>query len=261
ERWLETINKKIGKKPLHSVTDDDCQDAVKPLENSGYAYSANRAMRLIAQVFEFSRRAPWRFKGVNQAKIAPKIAVPKVTHHKDIPVSEIPAFLKAVDASQSGEQSKILAKLLLLTAVRKSELLGAKRSELRLQEAIWEIPESRMKNRLPHLVPLSAQAIALFKRQLEIAGDSEFVFPNAKRPKEHANKSTLNALFSRIGFKDRLTPHGMRSVFSTEMNGCGAFRIDAIERQLSHVERNAVRGAYNKADYLDERRRMMSHWA
>src|SRR5262249_42137974 len=221
----------------------------------------SRAMRLIAQIFEFSRLSPWRFKGVNPAKVAPKVKVPKAAHHKHIPVSEIPAFLKAVDATQSGEQSKIMAKLLLLTAVRKSELLGAKRSELRLQEAVWEIPESRMKNRLPHLVPLSPQVIGLFKRQLEIAGESEFIFPNAKNRKEHAHKSTLNALFSRMGFKDRLSPHGVRSIFSTEMNGCGAFRIDAIERQLSHVERNAVRSAYNKSDYLEERRRMMAHWA
>ena len=260
ERWLDTINLKIGKKPIAGISDEDVQDAVRPLEVSGHAYSASRALRLTAQIFEFARLAPWRFKGVNPAKIIQKIKVPKAKNHRHIDASEIPAFLKAVDGSNGAEQTKIAAKLLLLTFVRKQELLAAKRSELRLQDAIWEVPADRMKNRQPHLVPLAPQAVELFKRQLELAGSSEYVFPNKKAPGRHASKSTLNALFGRIGFKDRLTPHGLRSVASTKLNGTRKFGGEIIELQLSH-KRQGVKGVYDKSTHLELRAEMMSWWA
>ena len=260
-RWLKEINKKIGHKAIGSVTHNDCYNAVRPLEDQGFAFSAERARQQIAKVFAYAIRKRLHSGGNPARDLTGEIKVPEHKNNAHIKASEIPEFLKSVDASKGAEQTKIASRLLLLTMVRKQELLAAKKSELDLQAAVWEIPAERMKNRITHLVPLSRQAIALFKRQLEIACDGEYLFPNTQRPGKHAGLSTLNVFFDRIGYADKLTPHGLRSVASTELNGCGAFRAEVIERQLSHIERNKIRGAYNKADYLEERKRLMAHWS
>jgi integrase len=261
DRWLKVVNKTLGNKPIGNITHDDCYNAVRPLEEQGYAFSAERARQQIAQVFAYAIRKRLHAGGNPARDLKGEIKVPEHKNNVHIKAREIPEFLKAVDGSKGAEQTKIASRLLLLTIVRKQELLAAKRTELDLEAGLWEIPAERMKNGSPHLVPLSRQTVALFKRQLEIAGKGDYVFPNAQRPGRHAGLSTLNVFFDRIGFNDRLTPHGLRSVASTELNGSGFFRPDVIERQLSHIERNKIRNAYNKADYLDERTRMMQYWS
>ncbi len=262
ERWLKAINKTLENKPLSLISDDHVMEAVKPLLDSGYAFSADRARQQIALVFAFARRRPWRFTGINPAReVKGEIRVPDHKNHAHIKVREVPELLKALDGYGGTEQSKILVRLLLLTAVRKTELIAAKKKEFDLDAGIFDIPAERMKNKIPHIVPLSRQVLELVKRQMELSGNSEFLFPNTQYPKKHAGKTTPNDVIDNIGFQGRLTPHGFRSVFSTETNGTGAFRMEVIERQLSHIERNKVRGAYNKADYLDERKRLMQFWA
>jgi len=259
-RWLKAVNKKLGSRTIGSITHDDVLSAVRPLEEAGYSFSAERARQQIAQVFIYAIKKRLHGGGNPARDLKGEIKVPEHKNHRHIKAREIPEFLKAVDQSNGAEQTKIASRLLLLTIVRKQELLAAKRSELDLEGALWEIPGERMKNGTPHLVPLSPQAVVCFKRQMD-SSRGEYVFPNSKRPGKPMGLNTLNVFFGRIGFGDKLTPHGLRSVASTELNGSGAFRPDVIERQLSHVERNKVRAAYNKADLLDERRRLMNYWA
>jgi integrase len=260
DRWLKLVNKTIGTKPIGAIGHDDVYQAVRPLEEQGYAHSAERARQQIAQVFTYAIRKRLHSGGNIARDLKGEIRIPEHVNNRHIKAKEIPDFLKAVDGSKAAEQTKIASRLLLLTIVRKQELLAAKRSELDLDGAIWEIPAERMKNKTPHLVPLSRQAVELFRRQMESSA-GEYVFPSLTRPGKPMGLSTLNVFFDRIGIGEKLTPHGLRSVASTALNGSGAFRVDVIERQLSHVERNKVRNAYNKADYLDERRRMMTYWA
>ena len=263
ERWLKLVNKTLGQRTIGSITDhDDIYRALRPLEDEGFAFSADRARQQIAQVFIWAIKKRLH-KGLNPAQeLKGEIKVPKTTNHRHIKVKEIPEFLIAVDASKRGtEQTKIAAKLLLLTIVRKQELAAAKRSELDLENAVWEIPAERMKNGFPHIVPLSSQAVALFKRQLEIAGKGDYIFPSLSHPGDHMGLSTLNAFFGRIGFGDRLTPHGLRSVASTELNGIRKFCGDPVERQLAHKEPNKQRAAYDKSTHLELRKEMMQHWA
>ena len=260
-RWLKVINGTLGNKAITLITDDHVMAAVKPFLDAGHAFSADRARQQIAAVFQFARRRPWKYAGVNPAReLKGEIKVPEHKGMVHIQAREIPEFLQAVDRSKAAEQTKIASRLLLLTIVRKQELLAAKRSEFDLSGALWEVPASRMKNGIPHLVPLSPQAVELLRQQMA-SSKGEYLFPSLTVPGKPMGQSTLNAFFGRIGYADRLTPHGMRSIASTELNGSGAFRSDVIERQLSHIERNKIRAAYNKSDYLDERRRMMNHWA
>jgi integrase len=118
-----------------------------------------------------------------------------------------------------------------------------------------------MKNRLPHVVPLSEQVKELLREQLATVKNGDYVFPSLTRPGKHAGLSTLNVFFDRIGFADRLTPHGLRSLASTKLNGTRRFEGEVIEIQLSHRDKDKVRATYNKADHLEKRTEMMQFWA
>ena len=123
----------------------------------------------------------------------------------------------------------------------------------------WEIPAERMKMKATHLVPLSRQAIAILGELRAIAGSSRFVFPGRNAEAPISNNTMLFALY-RLGYKGRMTGHGFRAVASSALNEIG-YRPDVIERQLAHKEPNKIRGAYNRAEYLTERRAMMQQWA
>jgi len=262
-RWNKLAISAFGSKPIQNVTQEDVSAALDSLIEGGYAFSAERVRDQIAKVFDYATKKRL-FTGSNPAEeeeVKERISVPGHTGNAHIKEHEIPEFVAAVEKSKADPQTKRAAKLLLLTFVRKQELLAAKRSEIDLNGGIWEIPADRMKNRLPHLVPLSKQVRELFLVQIASVKNGDYVFPSLTRPGKHAGLSTLNVFFDRIGFADRLTPHGLRSVASTKLNGTRRFGGDVIEIQLSHRDKNKVRAIYNKADHLEERAAMVQFWA
>ena len=144
--------------------------------------------------------------------------------------------------------------------LRSGELRGAQLTEIDVDAAQWQIPAERMKMRTAHLVPLSRQALQALEALRLRTGTSRFVFPNlAKRDKVMSENTMLYALY-RLGYHSRTTGHGLRATASTILNEMG-WKADAIERQLAHAERNKVRAAYHRSEYLDERREMMQAWA
>ena len=157
------------------------------------------------------------------------------------------------------KQTRLALQLLAMTFTRTNELIGALWTEIDLEGALWTIPASRMKMKQEQLVPLSAQAIEKLKELKEIGSGSKFVFPGRSRDKPVSNNTMLFALY-RLGYKGRMTGHGFRAVASTILNETG-FRSDVIERQLAHCERDDVRSAYNRAEYLPERKAMMQQWS
>ena len=128
-------------------------------------------------------------------------------------------------------------------------------------EPLWRIPAERMKMKREHVVPLAPQAVALLRELRALSGSqiSPFLFPSLSREGYMSNNTMLFALY-RMGYHRRATVHGFRAMASTALNEMG-FRSDVIERQLAHQEQNSVRAAYNRAEYLNERRAMMNHWA
>jgi integrase len=187
------------------------------------------------------------------------IKVPPAIHHKPIPSKAIPDFIEKIDADPGRMQTKLAGKLLLFTMVRKCELVKATWEEVDLESAVWTIPEDRMKRRLGHLVPLSTQALDLFRKLQSFAGSSQYVFPNLGDPRKHMSPGTPNLLFERMGLD--VSPHSLRATASTVLNESNQFRSDAIERQLAHIDKNQTRGSYNAAEYIDERRAMLQWWA
>jgi integrase len=150
----------------------------------------------------------------------------------------------------------------VLTFVRTSELRAARWSEFENLDAeapLWRIPADRMKMRTEHLVPLAPQVVHVLQGLKLLSGDSAYVFPSPGKERCMSNNTMLYEMY-RMGYHGRATVHGFRSLASTLLNEMG-FPSDWIERQLTHDERNKIRGAYSAAQYLEGRHRMMIHWA
>jgi integrase len=136
-------------------------------------------------------------------------------------------------------------------------------SEINFEKAVWTIPADKMKGgKRQHLVPLTPQAIALLLELLPLTGGKQFAFPSARGANRCMSDGTINAALRRMGYsKEVVSGHGFRSSASTMLNESKLFHPDAIERQLAHVEGNAVRGAYDHAQHWDERVRLMAWWS
>jgi len=170
-------------------------------------------------------------------------------------------FVNAVRNASIEPQTRIAMLLVLLTACRKSEVIEARWSEFNLDAEEWIIPKERMKAGREHWVPLSRQAVDLIRELRALTpSNREYLFPNRRDPHRAMANRSLNAVFERLGFAGEGTPHGMRAQFSTYFNSLGE-SVDVIERCLAHAPRDAVRAAYNRHEYRDERRRVLQAWA
>jgi integrase len=183
---------------------------------------------------------------------------------KALPLNEFPDYLRRLDGDHRDFHLVTRAgmKLMVLLFVRTRELIEAKWEELDLENAIWRIPAERMKLGVEHLVPLPKQALALFDELKQFRGESEYVFPGDRNPKQPmSNNTLLYGGIYRMGYRSRATIHGFRSLASSILNESGKWNPDAIERQLAHSEKDQVRAAYNRANYLQERKQMMQWYA
>jgi integrase len=253
----------IGSTPISEVTAPSLLAMARKIESRGTIETTHKVMNACGQVFRYAiasgrceRNPVIDLKGAIKSKPAPK-------HMSALPEKELPTLLRKIDgyaAHNGGElQTQFAMQLLVLTFVRTGELREATWEEFDLDKAEWRIPAEHMKMKVPHTVPLSRQAIEIVKKQKEINGGSSLVFPGAN-PKKPMSKNTVLFALYRMGYQSRMTGHGFRAVASTILNEMG-FNADVIERQLAHAERNKVRAAYHRAEYLPERRKLMQQWA
>jgi len=182
-----------------------------------------------------------------------------VEHRAAISQGDLPELLKRVDSYNGDPATKLGLKLVVLTFVRSGELRGARWEEIDLSQTEWRIPAERMKMRSTHIVPLSLQAVAALEELRPLTGHNDLLFPSQRNPEKPISENTLLYALYRLGYHKRATVHGFRALASTILNEKG-FRPDVIERQLAHAERNKVRAAYHRSEYLEERRQMMDWW-
>jgi integrase len=173
-------------------------------------------------------------------------------------LAEVPHFLLRVNQSQTAPETKAAMWLVILTACRKNEVARVRWDELDLDAGLWTIPAARMKARREHVVPLSPQVVAIF-RELAKFASSEYVLPHRDRPNAPMVERTFNATMERFA-RNNETVHGFRSTFSTYYNGKGV-NPDVIERCLAHAPADKVRAAYNRHDYMAERRAVLEDWS
>jgi integrase len=271
-RWLDKrIYPVIGGKHFAEVTAAEVMALCKGIQREGRARTAVYVRRLVAEVYDYgvsSLVIP--DDGRNPARAIKKtIRAPKAVSHPELAEREIPAFLKKAEAYDDRAIS-LAVRLLLLTFTRKLALIGARWPELALDDlerAEWRIPPvpGRVKGkegeRREHLVPLSRQAVVCFRALKPLAGGSDFVFPSPYKADKHIGRGLLNKAFERMGYKGRFSPHGVRSTASTILNERSGFAGDVIEAQLSHAEPDQVRASYNRAQWLDQRRKLLQWWA
>jgi integrase len=188
---------------------------------------------------------------------------PKVKSRSAITDPEIlGGLLRAIDGFQGQATTRIALQFLAFVAQRPGEVRQATWAEFDLEKAIWIIPADRMKMRMPHSVPLSAQAIALLKELMPITGHGSFLFPSLRSAQRPMSENTLNGALRRLGYDgDEMTAHGFRATFSTLANESGLWNPDAIERALAHVDGNKIRRIYARGEYWEERVRLSNWWA
>jgi len=234
--------------------------AVRKIEHRGAYDLAHRVLQVSGQVFRYGV-ATGRCERDPAPDLRGALTPHKGKHQAAVTPNELPALLRAVDGyGDVGDRLTGHAlRLLALTFVRTNELIGAEWREIDLDSAVWVIPATRMKMKTEHVVPLSRQAVEILHEIRAIGGGSRYVLPGRNPDKPMSNNTMLFALY-RLGYKGKMTGHGFRAVASTILNEAG-FRADVIERQLAHCERNEIRGAYNRAEYLPERRKLMQQWA
>jgi integrase len=250
----------VGNRPVSKITPPELLKCLRRLEDRGRLDTALRAKQTAGQVFKYAI-ATGRAERDPSGDLRGALAPPVREHYATITdPQKIGELLRAI-AGYSGTFAVASAlRLAPLVFTRPGELRKAEWAEFDLRAAHWRIPAERMKSRTPHVVPLSEQAVAILEELQPLTGNGRFVFPS-RDGKKWISENTLNAALRRLGYESTdFTAHGFRAMASTLLNEQGWSR-DAIERQLAHGERDKVRAAYNHAQHLPERRRMMQAWA
>jgi integrase len=251
----------IGKRPVSEIQAPELVAMVKKIAARGAVDIAKRAYQTCSQVFRYAvahglaQRNP-------AADVKPGDILPgrRQEHYSRVDGRELPALLRHIEAYQGSVTTRLAMKLMALTFVRTSELIGARWVELDLDAAEWRIPAERMKMRSMHIVPLAKQAIEVLKTLHIVTGSSELLFPGERNRKQPMSNNTILAALKRMGYQGRMTGHGFRGIASTILHEQG-FDHNHIELQLAHTARDKVSAAYNHAKYLEKRAALMQHWA
>lgn len=259
ESFKKDIFPHLGDVTVNEITSPQLLMVLRKIEARKALDLAGRMRQRCEAVFSYAI-ATGRCERNPAADIRGALATPKIRHYNALSAAELPAFLRALERYQGHIQTRLGIYLLLLTFVRTLELRGAYWTEIDFEGAEWRIPAERMKMGEAHVVPLSVQAIRAFQALRDINADTALVFPSVRGPERPMSENTLLYGIYRLGYHSRMTGHGVRTTASTVLNEMG-FPADAIERQLAHAPRDKIRAAYNRAQYLPERRRMMQVWA
>ena len=263
--FRDLIYPDLGNRPVAEIDAPMILDCLRKIEARGKHETAHRTRQRISQVFEYAI-ATGRAK-INPTPRGRSLAPITVNNRAAITdPRQVGGLLRAL-ADYTGEATTAAAlRLAPLVFVRPGELRNARWSEFHLDEGdglgpLWRIPKERMKMSREHLVPLSRQAVVILRDLHALTGHGRLVFPGLRSRDRPISDNTMNAALRRLGYgSDEMTAHGFRAMASTLLNEMG-FPPDVIELQLAHQEKNKVRAAYNRAQRLDERRKMMQAWA
>ncbi|MCW5619127.1 MAG: tyrosine-type recombinase/integrase [Nitrosomonas sp.] len=249
----------IGMHPISKIEAPELLNMIRIIENRGSYDLAHRVLQVCGQVFRYGV-VTGRCSRDPAADLKGALTPHKKKNQAAVKPEELPELLRAIATYETtgNRQTQLALQLLTLTFVRTNELIGALWIEFDLDNALWIVPAERMKMRSEHVVPLTSRALEVIHELKALAGHSRYLLPGRNPNKPISNNTLLFALY-RLGYKGKMTGHGFRAVASTILNESG-FNPDAIERQLAHCERNEIRGAYNRAQYMPERIRMMQWW-
>ncbi|MDO2398858.1 tyrosine-type recombinase/integrase [Enterobacter hormaechei] len=260
---IEAFNKDIfpyiGQQPVNEIKPLVLLNVLRRMESRGATEKAKKVRQRCCEVFRYAI-VTGRAEYNPAADLTSAMSGHESKHYPFLTVEELPDFFKALSGYTGSPLVVLAARLLILTGVRTGELRGAFWSEFELEKAVWEIPAERMKMKRPHLVPLSTQALEIVQQLKVMTGQYPLVFPGRNDPRKTMSEASINQVFKRIGYTGKVTGHGFRHTMSTILHEEG-FNTAWIETQLAHVDKNAMRGTYNHAQYLEGRREMMQWYA
>lgn len=252
----------LGARPIGEISARDVLTVLKEVEARGTHETARKLRTAIGDVFRFAIATA---RADNDPTIALRGALVAPTVKPRAAIVAPKAFgglLRAIEDYEGADETRLALELLALTFVRPGELRAAEWGEFDLDAAVWEIPAGRMKMRKAHRVPLAPRAMAILGELKKLTGQGRFLFPSVRTMARCMSENTLNAALRRMGFaNDDMTSYGFRASASSMLNESGCWSPDAIERQLAHVDGDNVRRAYARAEFWDERVRMMAWWA
>mgnify|MGYP005838204905 CR=1 FL=1 len=261
ERMEQHVFPALGDLPITEITIPDVVTVIEKIGQRGTVETARRMKQLISQTFRYAAQ-----RGLCEhnpaADLRDILPASAEKHHACIKPNELPDLLQAIEAyNDKGNPLTVGAiKLLALTFVRTGELIGAKWEEIDWNRQEWHIPPERMKMRRPHMVPLSRQSLTVLKEIYAITGNKTHIFHSPRSKSRHISNGAVLMALRRMGYKNKMTGHGFRTLASTILHEQG-YKSDYIERQLAHADDDKIRAAYNRAEYALERKKMMQDYA
>jgi len=251
----------IGDQLPSEIPTSAFRDVAQKIEARGAHEIARRVLQKCGQIMRYAIAHDYAARNpVVDVKPADILKPRKRRHYPRVGAKELPQLLRDIDNYVGGEHTRLALKLMALTFVRTSELIGARWPEFDLKSSRWDIPALRMKMKTPHIVPLSRQAKAVLGELQAISYGRDLVFPGDVNPDKPMSGNTLLFALYRMGYRGRMTGHGFRAVASTILHEQG-WPHEHIELQLAHQERDDISAAYNHALYLQPRARMMQAWS
>lgn len=258
KRMEADIFPKLGKKPITDISAPELLMVLREIEKRGAIELAQRALQTCGQVFMYAI-ASCRAERNPAADLKGALKTPVKNNYSYLNAEELPDFLKAMEAYHGSLQVKLALKFLIITLSRTIEVRGALWSEIDFDKKEWRIPAERMKMRKPHIVPLSTQALDVIEQLKPLTGHYNHIFPNHSKPIKPMSENAILYAIYRMGYRGKATGHGFRHTGSTVLNEKG-FRSDIIEVSLAHSDKDKIRGTYNHATYIEERRTMLQWW-
>lgn len=253
---------KLRSRPLDSVSPAELGALVAEIEERGAFDVAKKTRQWLKAIYSYARANGWTAADPARDLAAVALPAPGVKSYAHLSLDELPDFLHAVDEYDGSPLVKACARLALWTANRPGVTRTLRWAELDLDAGIWTIDKGRegMKRGYYHLTPLPTQAVTLLRHIQAMTGDFEYVFIGRNNPRSPLSDGAVAGMFKRIGYHKKQTMHGFRHLISTALNDKG-YSADWVERQLAHGDPDKIRGTYNKAPYLEQRRKMMQEWA
>ena len=261
-RRLETdVFPVVGERPIDEILAPEIVQMVKAIEERGALDIAKRSLQTCGQIFRYAIAHGFATRNpATDIRPSDVLVSRRKQNYARLDAKELPELLRHIEVYQGSSVTRMAMKLMAMTFVRTSELIGARWEEFDLQNARWDIPSERMKMRTPHIVLLSRQAVQLLQNLHTLTGHRELLFPGERNPKTPMSNNTILKALERMGYKGRMTGHGFRGIASTVLHEEG-WPHEHIELQLAHQERDNTSAAYNHALYLKPRAEMMQWWS
>lgn len=251
----------LGGRPVNEIQAPEVVKMIKTIEERGALDIAKRSLQTCGQIFRYAIAHGYSIRNpATDIRPGDVLTTRKKQNYARLDAKELPGLLRHIEVYQGSSVTRLAMKLMAMTFVRTSELIGTRWEEFDLDTARWDIPAERMKMKTPHIVLLSRQAVQLLRTLHTLTGHRELLFPGERKHQKPMSNNTILKALERMGYKGRMTGHGFRGIASTVLHEHG-WPHEHIEMQLAHQERDDTSAAYNHAQYLKQRAEMMQWWS